>query len=143
MLFAYDGVIMGLPHLNFWLYLVLPHVVLAAVVVGLIWRRGTFHEFPTAYIIGFTAFLALAMMNQQNFLHDQRDWRGKTQSLRISLVGMQTLLSTMELRPPKISRVLTIDSGPNVTRTEVWTAFTVAMRDYWHTVVNYTNQIAP
>jgi len=56
---------------------------------------------------------------------------------------MQTLLSTMDLRPAKISKILTIDAGTNVTRTEVWTAFMVAMRDYWQTLVNYTNQIAP
>jgi hypothetical protein len=84
LLFAYDGVIMGLPHLNFWLYLVLPHVVLAAAVVGMIWRRGTFHEFPTAYVIGFTAFLALAMMHQQNFLQNKNDWRGKPHSFTVS-----------------------------------------------------------
>lgn len=84
LLFAYDGVIMGLPHLNFWLYLVLPHVVLAAAVVGMIWRRGTFHEFPTAYVIGFTAFLALAMMHQQNFLQNKNDLRGKPHSFTVS-----------------------------------------------------------
>jgi len=82
--FAYDGVVMGLPHLNFWLYLVLPHVVLAAAVVSMIWNRGTFHEFPTAYVIGFTAFLGLAMMHQQNFLQNKNDCRGKPQSITIS-----------------------------------------------------------
>ena len=82
LLFAYDGVIMGLPHLNFWLYLVLPHVVLAVAVVGLIWRRGTFHEFPTAYVMGFAVFLALAMMHQHYFLQNKNDWRGTVSAVK-------------------------------------------------------------
>jgi hypothetical protein len=76
LLFAYDGMIMGMPPLNFWKYLVLPHVFLAVVVVGVIWKRGLLHKFPIAYVIGFAAFLTLAMVHQQNFLRNQNDWRG-------------------------------------------------------------------
>ena len=78
LLFAYDGVIMGMPHLNFWLYLVVPHVVLAAGVLAVVWRRGVFTDYPVGYVIGFTAFLALAMSHQQTFLHNKNDWRGTT-----------------------------------------------------------------
>jgi hypothetical protein len=82
LLFAYDGVIMGMPHLNFWLYLVLPHVVLAAGTLAIVWRRGIFNDFPMGYVIGFTAFLALAMMHQQTFLHNKNDWRGMVSAVR-------------------------------------------------------------
>lgn len=75
-LFAYDGMIMGMPQLNFWKFLVLPHVFLAVIVVGVIWKRGVLHNFPVAYVIGFATFLALAMVHQQNFLRNQSDWRG-------------------------------------------------------------------
>lgn len=143
LLFAYDGVIMGLPHLNFWMYLVLPHVVLAVGTLAVVWKRGVFNDYPVGYIIGFTTFLALAMGHQQTFLHNKNDWRGILPNLTISSIGMQILLSTMSTRPEKISKILTIDAGTNVSRTEVWTAFTFAMRDYWQTLVNYTNQIAP
>jgi hypothetical protein len=67
---------MGMPQLNFWKYLVLPHVFLAVVVVGVIWKRGVLYNFPIAYVIGFAAFLALAMVHQQNFLRNQNDWKG-------------------------------------------------------------------
>ena len=76
LLFAYDGVVMGMPQLNFWKYLVLPHIFLATIVVGVIWKRGILHKFPIAYVIGFAAFLAFAMVHQQNFLRNQNDWRG-------------------------------------------------------------------
>jgi len=66
---------MGFPHLNFWTFLVLPHVFLGTAVIGFIWRRGIMHSFPTAYILGFAGFLALAMVHQQNFLRNQSDWR--------------------------------------------------------------------
>jgi len=75
-LFAYDGIILGLPQLNFWIYLVLPHTILALVVAAYIWKRGIFHTFPTAYILGFVALLVLAFLHQQTFLQNQRDWRG-------------------------------------------------------------------
>ena len=58
LLFAYDGVVMGLPHLNFWMYLVLPHVVLAVATLAFVWKRGVFNDYPVGYIIGFTAILA-------------------------------------------------------------------------------------
>lgn len=74
-LFGYDGIIMGFPHLNFWMYLVLPHMFLGTVVIGFVWRRGMMHSFPTAYVVGFAGFLALAMVHQQNFLRSQSDWR--------------------------------------------------------------------
>jgi hypothetical protein len=67
---------MGLPHLNFWFYLALPHAFLALVVVGYVWKRGILHSFPTAYVLGFVAFLALAFVHQQTFLRNQFDWRG-------------------------------------------------------------------
>jgi hypothetical protein len=76
LLFAYDGVILGAPQVNFWIYLALPHTVLALLVAGYIWKRGLLHSFPTAYILGFTVFLILAFLHQQTFLQNQRDWRG-------------------------------------------------------------------
>jgi hypothetical protein len=143
LLFAYDGVIMGLPHLNFWKYLVLPHVVLAVATLAFVWKRGVFNDYPVGYIIGFTAILALAMNHQQSFLHSKNDWRGNPPNLTISCIGMQLLLSTINTRHDKFSKILTIDAGTNITRTEIWSAFTLAMQDYWQTLVNYTNQIAP
>ena len=75
-LFAYDGIVMGFPQLSFWTYLVLPHVLLATVVVGVIWRKGMFHRFPVAYVVGFAAFLALAMVHQHGFVRNHHDWKG-------------------------------------------------------------------
>lgn len=68
---------MGLPHLNFWIYLALPHTLLGLGVTAYIWKRGIMHGFPIAYVLGFTVLLALAFMHQQNFLRNQNDWRGK------------------------------------------------------------------
>jgi hypothetical protein len=76
LLFAYDGVVMGSPHLSFWLYLALPHTVLGLGVAAYVWKRGIMHGFPIAYVLGFTVFLALAFVHQQNFLRNQTDWRG-------------------------------------------------------------------
>jgi hypothetical protein len=89
LLFAYDGVLMGLPHLNFWLYLALPHAFLALVVVGYVWKRGILHSFPTAYVLGFVAFLALAFVHQQTFLQNQLDWRGTHLILKADIQGCQ------------------------------------------------------
>jgi hypothetical protein len=83
-LFAYDGVILGLPHLNFWTYLVGPHVLLAVIVAAIIWKRGLFHEFPAAYVIGFAAFLSLTMVHQQSFLRNQADWRGSPHDFKLN-----------------------------------------------------------
>jgi len=84
LLFAYDGVIMGLPHLSFWLYLALPHAMLGLGVAAYVWKRGIMHGFPLAYVLGFTIFLALAFVHQQNFLRNQTDWRGTYTHLKIS-----------------------------------------------------------
>src|SRR5271169_4697440 len=105
---------MGMPHLNFWLYLVLPHVVLAVGTLAFVWKRGVFNDYPVGYIIGFTAFLALAMSHQQTFLHSKNDWRGNLPNLTILWIGMQLVLSTIDARPDKLSKILTIDAGTNI-----------------------------
>jgi hypothetical protein len=75
-LFAYDGVILGFPQLNFWMYLVLPHLILTLTAIGVIWKKGVLYSSPAAYLIGFLAILVLAMCHQQSFLQNQNDWRG-------------------------------------------------------------------
>ena len=127
LLFAYDGVIMGLPQLNFWLYLVLPHFLLALIVVGVTWKMGVFHAYPAAYILGFTALLAMAMIHQQNFLHNQNEWR-----------GMKVLLSqTLQSH----GNYITIESDSNITSNEWQKPFMEALENFWLTVRNYTNVI--
>jgi|SRR5271154_1926290 len=74
--FGYDGFIMGFVELSFWRWVVLPHVLVAVGVVCVIWRKGVFQSFPVAYILGFAAFLAITMVNQQTFLRNQIEFKG-------------------------------------------------------------------
>ena len=138
LVFAYDGIIMGLPRLNFWMYLVLPHTLLALLVAGYIWKRGILHSFPTAYILGFTAFLILVFLHQQNFLQNQRDWRGNILIGDSDNSGMTALLSHALNSK---DGVITIDSAPQTTPNETLTAVGEAIRNYWQTLVNYTQQM--
>jgi len=76
LVFAYDGVFLGLPHVDFWLCLVLPHTLVGFGIAAVVWRKGFFHSMPTTYIIGFAGILVLATMHQQAFIRQQQDWRG-------------------------------------------------------------------
>lgn len=132
---------MGFPQLNFWKYLVLPHVLLALVVVGVIWKRGMLHTFPTAYILGFVALLALAMIHQQNYLRNQNDWRGCSpfQKSCIDIKGMNAIISSaIESR----GSVLTIDAGSDVSSRQRWNGINFALKEYWESLINLTNQLA-
>ena len=127
LLFVYDGIMMGLPQLNFWMYLELPHFVLAGTVVGVSWRMGLFHAYPAAYILGFTALLAMAMIHQQNFLHNQNEWR-----------GMKILLSpTLQSQ----ASYITIEADPDNSSSEWQKPFMQALETFWQTLRNYTNTI--
>jgi hypothetical protein len=127
---------MGLPHLNFWVYLVLPHSVLALGVTGYIWRRGLLHHFPTAYVVGFAAFLALAMVHHQTFLRNQRDWRGIFNNSNANL-GM-TAMITHAIHPKE--GVIIIEPA-NQFPAERLQAIGLIIRNYWQTLLNYTNQM--
>lgn len=134
LLFAYDGLIMGFPQANFWTYLVLPHVLLAATVVGATWRKGMLHKYPVAYVLGFAALLVLTMVHRQNFLFHHNDWKGMNLKILKLIVAMSILLQRAA-GPGNDA----IEPRQDLWFNERWTALGFAARDYWHSFLNYTN----
>lgn len=146
LLFAYDALLMGLPHLNFWLYLALPHTLLALCVAGYVYKRGIMHGFPIAYILGFTVFLALAFVHQQSFLRNQNDWRGMDAVGRVLMVGMKAVVAQVSAAQGGMG-YMTIESGREVSNAPVerWNAAVElggTIKDYWRSFINYTNHMA-
>jgi hypothetical protein len=140
LLFAYDGFILGLPQVDFWTCLVLPHALIALAIVGVVWKRGLLHEQPVTYAFGFMGILALAMVHQQNFLRNQREWRGI--SLVTALIGGITTMLSYAIEQ-KEGGIVTIEDGSQFLVKERWEAVGNVIKDYWETFINYTQHHVP